>query len=367
MELIDQTIQSLENFIEKKELLKRTHPLRYLFWEATLRCNLNCLHCGSDCFRNNDTLSEELESSVLKETLTEISKHYDPKKITFAIIGGEPLLRPDIIDVGSFASKLGYRWGITTNGTLLDSEIIVKLRKAGLQTISVSLDGLEKEHDRLRNSSGCYQRVIKGVRHLVEIPFYKAFDLICCVSKLNLNTLPAFIETLIELRVPAVRFVPVFSRGRASQNSHLMLEIDDYHFLLDFISAIRKAPPQIKISLGEEGYWGPEWECQVRDSFHYCGSGITIGTILHNGYVTGCPSVSRKFIQGSIKKKSFIEIWNDEFYSYRKGKKELFSYKCQDCSHWELCEGGGFHLLDQSKMGNVCNYKQIIHRKRMGR
>jgi radical SAM protein with 4Fe4S-binding SPASM domain len=366
MEIIEQTIQSLENFIEKKALLKRKHPLRYLFWEATLRCNLNCLHCGSDCFRNNNTRSEELESSLLKKTLTEISQHYDPNKITFAIIGGEPLLRQDIIGVGSFASNLGYRWGITTNGTLLDREMIDKLRKAGLQTISVSLDGLEKAHDQLRNSTGCYQRVTKGIRLLVETPFYKKFDIICCVSKLNINTLPAFIETLIEFRVPAVRFVPVFSRGRASRNSHLMLETDDYHFLLEFIAAIRKTSFQINISLGEEGYWGPEWECQVRDAFHYCGSGITIGTILYNGYVTGCPSVSRVFVQGSIKKQPFIDIWNEAFYPYREGKKELFSNKCQDCSHWDLCEGGGFHLLDQSQKSNVCNYKRIVQRKRVG-
>ena len=70
---IDQTIQPLERFIARKERLCREHPLRYLFWEATLRCNLNCLHCGSDCYKDNRTAPDEL---------TAIAEGYDPQKIT---------------------------------------------------------------------------------------------------------------------------------------------------------------------------------------------------------------------------------------------------------------------------------------------
>ena len=46
--IIDQRVEQLERFIQRKEELRSTHPLRYLFWEATLRCNMQCLHCGSD-------------------------------------------------------------------------------------------------------------------------------------------------------------------------------------------------------------------------------------------------------------------------------------------------------------------------------
>ena len=53
------------------------------------------------------------------------------------------------------------------------------------------------------------------------------------------------------------------------------------------------------MTLSEEGYWGPNWECRVRDAFHYCGSGVGIGSILHDGSVTGCPSVSRRLIEGN--------------------------------------------------------------------
>lgn len=305
---IDQTIQTLERFIARKERLRREHPLRYLFWEATLRCNLNCLHCGSDCYKDNRTAPDELDIAVIKAELAAIAGCYDPQKITFAIIGGEPLLRPDIIEAGAMAADLGYFWGITTNGILLDKKIIRHLKDARLATISVSLDGLEQEHDGLRNHAGAYQKVVARIRQLVAMPFYKKFDVICRVSNLNINTLEPFVRSLIALEVPALRFVPVFSRGRATVNPYLMLDGDDYLALLNFIAEKRQSEDRIKINLGEESYWGPQWEGRVRDHFHYCGSGINIGTILYNGDVMGCPSVSRKFIQGNVKKRPFLDI-----------------------------------------------------------
>ncbi len=359
MNLIERKISSLEDFIRQKEFLKETHPLKYLFWEATLRCNLNCLHCGSDCIKDNASASNEIHIDKIKSELNKIAQVYDPSEITFAIIGGEPLVRKDIIEAGAFAAELGYKWGITTNGMLLDKKTIKLLKNAKLQTISVSLDGLEKEHDTLRNSPGSFRKVTGAIRNLLEDRFFKAFDVICCVNKLNINNLEEFVNQLIVLGVPAVRFVPVFSHGRASENQYLMLEKTDYRRLLAFIAKKRNEQNDIKVYLSEEGYWGPEWECVVRDDFHYCASGILIGSILYNGRVTGCPSVSRKFVEGSIFDKSFPEIWDKQFSKYRSDRSKMFEDKCGSCEHWILCEGGGFHLLEQKNLDNFCLYKKL--------
>lgn len=56
MDLIDKKVEALEAFIEWKEQLKNAAPLRYLNWEPTLRCNMQCLHCGSDCVRDDSTV-----------------------------------------------------------------------------------------------------------------------------------------------------------------------------------------------------------------------------------------------------------------------------------------------------------------------
>jgi radical SAM protein with 4Fe4S-binding SPASM domain len=347
MDRIEQKVQVLEAFIERKERLKNTTPLRYLFWEATLRCNLNCLHCGSDCVRDDSSRGRDIDGETVKRELRSIARRYPPGNCTFAIIGGEPLLREDIIDVGAFAADLGYNWGITTNGMLLSRTMIGRLKKANLKTIAISLDGIAEDHDRLRNCRGSHGRVTTAIRNLLEDRFYQQFDVICCVSRINIDHLDAFLEDVIRLRIPAIRFTPVFSRGRAGRNNELMLEQADYRKMLNFIARQRTSQNDVKVNLSEEGYWGPEWECVVRDEFHYCGSGIQIGSILHDGSITGCPSVSRKFIEGNISESSFIDVWTKRFSRYRQDRKKTFPGKCAGCEHWVLCEGGGFHLLDQ--------------------
>ena len=356
-----EAVESLIRLLDQREKLKETHPLRYLFWESTLRCNLDCLHCGSDCFKDNSTKSKEISAERVKRELVDIAKHYNPRDITFAIIGGEPLIHDDTIDVGAFSVTLGYNWGITTNGMLLSDSKIKELKDANLKTISVSLDGLEPHHDKLRNHKGSYKIVTAGIRRLMADRFFKAFDIICCVNGLNVDHLGEFVAELVEMGVPRVRFTPIFSHGRASENNYLILSNAKLRQLLEFIAEYRvSGDDRIEVTLSEEGYYGSEFECQIRDGFHYCGSGVQIGTILYDGRVMGCPSSSRKFIEGSIKDRSFVELWNEKFYKYRKGKKRMFASQCKGCEDWVLCEGGGFHLLDQKNYeGTLCQYEKI--------
>lgn len=342
----DALADSLERFIDGKARLAAEHPLRYLFWESTLRCNLACRHCGSDCLRDNSTRDRELAPDAIKRQLAAIAGRYDPRSITFAIIGGEPLMRPDIDEVGAFAASLGYNWGITTNGMLLDAARLASLKSSGLSTISVSLDGLEEDHDTLRQHQGSFRRVSEALSRLVADPFYRAFDVICCVSTLNIDRLGPFVDYLATLGVPQVRFTPVFSRGRAGRKSGLMLSGEQYRQLLGFIAESRQTRDDIVVTLSEEGYWGPNWECRIREGMHYCGSGTVIASILHDGGITGCPSVSRRFTEGNIKDRDFLELWDAGFGRFRQDRRATAPSSCQGCDHWDLCEGGGFHLFD---------------------
>lgn len=360
MKTVEQKVQALEAFIEQKEHLKKMAQLRYLFWEATLRCNLNCRHCGSDCVRDDSTKAHEISGELIKRELRQIASRYPSQQCTFAIIGGEPLIRDDIIAIGAYSAELGYKWGITTNGMLLTREMITRLKKANLKTISISLDGTEEDHDALRNCTGSHRRATASIRRLLDDRFYQHFDVICCISSINIDHLEEFMDELYELKVPAVRFTPVFSRGRAGRNSDLTLKDEDYVKMLNFIARQRKLQTDIRVNFSEQGYWGPKWECVIRDDFHYCSSGILIGSILHDGTVIGCPSVSKKYAEGNIRLSSFVDIWTTGFKRYRQDRKAMFAHQCGDCEHWILCEGGGFHLLDQEGVpASQCSLKRI--------
>jgi len=353
-------VAALESFIAAKTSARAAHRLAYLFWESTLRCNLECRHCGSDCRRDASTAASELPADRLRQELSDIAGRYDPSQITFAVIGGEPLIRRDIDAVGAHAAALGFAWGVTTNAMLLKPARLASLKAAGLRTISVSLDGLEAEHDALRRCRGASRKVVAAIERLTDDPFYERFDVICCVSPLNVDRLEPFTDRLAALGVPQVRFTPVFSRGRADGASGLRLSGDQLRRLLAFVAGQRATRRDIVVTLSEEGYWGPNWECRIRDGLHYCGSGVGIGSILHDGAVTGCPSVSRRLVEGNLSEASFADIWERRFSRFREERRALAPGSCASCRHWDLCEGGGCHLFDPADAAiETCSLKRI--------
>ena len=108
----------------RKELYKKPR-LEQLFLEVTSRCNARCEHCGSRCDGNMQ--GEEISTECLKNTLQEIADHYDAKEIFLAVTGGEPLMRKDLFEIMEFAVELGFSWGITSNGMLINKSMIKKM------------------------------------------------------------------------------------------------------------------------------------------------------------------------------------------------------------------------------------------------
>ena len=150
------------------------HPLTYLFWECTLKCNLGCQHCGSSCGFGK-TSREELSTDEIKKVFDTIAEDFNPKQIIIAVTGGEPLLRKDIFEVMKYANELGFSWGMVTNGTLICPEIVGKMKEARMSTISVSLDGLEKNHNWLRCNENGFKNTTNGIKLLVAS---KSFEVV---------------------------------------------------------------------------------------------------------------------------------------------------------------------------------------------
>ena len=146
-----------------KEKMMKEHPLMDLFWECTLTCNAKCKHCGSSA--ESKKYDNELTTREIKKAFNQIANDMDASKILINVTGGEPLLRKDLCEVMEYATnELGFHWGMTTNGILLTVENIEKLRKANLETISISIDGLEETHNKFRGVSNSYQTIINNIR-----------------------------------------------------------------------------------------------------------------------------------------------------------------------------------------------------------
>ena len=153
-------LKNLDKLYEYRQKLYQKPILKDLFIEITSRCNARCEHCGSSC--GNFIPKDEISADELKKTLLDISQHYNANEILLNITGGEPLIRKDLFEIMDYANKLGFRWGMTSNGMLITDEILEKMNQTNMETISISLDGLKETHESFRKVSNCFDKIIEN-------------------------------------------------------------------------------------------------------------------------------------------------------------------------------------------------------------
>ena len=322
--------------------IERLHnePVLYnLFWEATLRCNEKCKHCGS---RAGEKVNypEELTTEEIKNTFKSIAEKTDATKIAINVTGGEPLLREDLFDVMSYAKELGFMWGITTNGLLLDKESVLEnFKKAGVNTIAVSIDGLENSHDGFRGVKGAFRKTIDNLKLLRDSNAAKFIMVSTCFNKNNINELEDVYKILKELKVDIWQIIPTDPLGRA-KDSDVLPSLDDYKKAFEFIKEKRKKETDMVITAACSHYKTMKYEIDIRNQFFMCMSGITTASILYNGDIYVCPSVERRkeLVQGNVREDNFIDVWNNKFKLFRDMNK-FKKGKCNQCSEWKYCRG----------------------------
>lgn len=345
----------LENTRRERRWLEKNHPLRQLFWECTLRCNLSCRHCGSDCRKISATPDMPLDHFL--KVLDDVTTMTAPNRVLVNTVGGEPLVRPDIVECGKAITDRGFSWGTVTNGVLLTEDMLSKLLNAGLRTIAVSLDGLEAEHNWLRGNS--FDATISSVKLLVRTKGL-LWDIITCVSQRNFSTLPQLKQYLIDIGVKKWRIFTIFPQGRAKLNSELFLSPEQYVELMDFIVETRKQG-DIDLSYSCEGFLG-DYEGEVRSHIYRCDAGTMTASVLANGDISGCMSIRSHYAQGNIYRDSFSDVWNNRFEQMR-NRRWLKRDECARCKAWDWCAGGPFHLRgDEGEMLH-CNYLTICKAK----
>ena len=178
--------KNMTTLAEYREGLKTKPQLRNLFLELTLRCNERCLHCGSSC---GDVPSDELSVEQYRKFLTEVKEDFGTDNKMLCITGGEPLLRKDFFDIMGIANDLGFHWGMTSNATLIDDEVAKDLKRVGMGTISVSIDGLPETHDAFRRTPKGWERAMSGIESLIKVGTFKAIQITTVVTHQNIGQL----------------------------------------------------------------------------------------------------------------------------------------------------------------------------------
>ena len=339
----------LLKFYEMKKQTIKEHKLSHLMWETTTRCNAGCEHCSCSCDKNNKV--EEVDTKYIIKMLDDIDREYGANNVFFVATGGEPLLRKGLFEVMSHATKLGYTWGMSTNGSLLTKSMVKKMKDTNILSVNISIDGLKDTHEAFRKLPGYWEKIWDGVKMLQEEPAVPVIQVTTCATKKNLNELEDLYKFLVSKGIKYWRVLSVDANGRAIGNDDILLSGDDYNYLFDFIESKNNEHKMTEVTYGCSNYLGPNLEGgRVREPYFFCMAGIINASILSNGDIYVCPNLPRRkeLIQGNITKDNFMDVWNNKFDFFRDPNRQA-NKKCLSCYHWKYCLGGSLHTWDFDK------------------
>ena len=336
----------------------RVHELNYLFWECTTRCNFRCRHCGSDC-----GLAEREKDMPLADFLAAVDtipQKERAKNFNVVLTGGEPLLRPDILEIGMELRKRDLLWSLVSNGWLYDDAMHLKLVEAGLGAVTVSLDGLEASHEWMRGMPGSYSRALRAINAFARDPRVNG-DVVTCVNKRNIGELPGMYDLLKATGLKQWRLFTVIPIGRAASDPDMKLSDAEFRTLMEFIRQKRGEGGTMNVTFSCEGYVG-RYEEKVRDGRFFCHAGVNIASVLIDGRICACPNIDRdRFSQGNIREDSLWQVWNDRFQPFR-DRSWARKGRCEKCPQWHDCLGGGMHNWHGTCQDVLqCHYSQTNH------
>lgn len=323
--------------------LFRLHPLQYLFLEVTRRCNLACVYCGSSC--TGKEKQGELSVKEWIEVIRQIAEDFEPRKVMVAVTGGEPLIKDGILDLFREIHRLGFPFGMVTNGLLLDQAMAKELVASGIGSISISMDAPPEINDKLRGK-GSGAKVVQALRNLREAGYKGKLEIISTLTKQSLYAVDAMRSFVAALRVPQWRVAPVMPIGRAVQNRNLVPDAKDIRWLLEYVYHSRKDGMLPLPEFSEEGFVGFRFEGMVRPYLCQCRAGITVGGIKCDGKIGACPELSEAFDQGDIRFDRFKTVW-EERYQILRDRSWTKKGQCAHCPHYKICRGGAMHLYPE--------------------
>lgn len=329
-------------------------------WNMTRRCNLKCIHCYSNSA--DIDYPDELTIEEGKKLIDDLASFGSPV-ILFS--GGEPLLRPDLLELAQYAVNRKMRAVISTNGTLITKEIAAKLQKIGLSYVGVSLDGLEKTHDRFRGKKGAFDAAIQGIRNCREAGIKVGIRF--TVNKHNLLDVAAMFDLLRSEKIERLCFYHLVYTGRGSKLRQEDLTHQETRKLLDLIMRETKKMfeedlrpeiltvdnhadgPYLYLKVKEENPARAKEVLELLEMNEGNSSGLGIGCISWDGEVYP-DQFWRNQPLGNIKQKPFSQIWLDEkneLLIKLKDKKKYVKGRCATCSWLTVC-GGNFRARAES-------------------
>lgn len=275
--------------------------LRYVDFAIDYRCNLSCEHCFATALidKNRKSISPDKYAEVVKEAMK-------IGAVNFSFQGGEPLLHMELLKSYIKASNPAANLiSVTTNGILLKDDNLKKLRKLGVDILTVSLDsGIPEEHDNFRGKKGCFQDVCEGINKAIACGMNVTIGTVVTHKNIKSEGISKLIQFSQRLKIilMLILAVPV---GNWEGKGHILLNKDDMEYLENLVLRY----PYVRTDFYANYY------------SNGCGAVKEILYINPYGDVFACPFIHKKL--GNICDETLVEIRdkalkNEIFKDYQK-------------------------------------------------
>jgi len=321
-------------------------------WNMTRRCNLHCIHCYSDS--ENREYPGELTTEEAKAFIADLADYKAP---VLLFSGGEPLLRPDLFELGKFAVERGIRAVISTNGTLITKEVARRIKETGFGYVGISLDGIGESNDRFRGHKGAFEEAMRGFRACVEAQ--QKVGLRLTLTRRNYQDLNTIFDYVEEERIDRACFYHLVYTGRGADMLKDDLTHQETREAVDLIiertlEFHRRGLEKdiLTVDNHADGVYlylrlmkeQPERAAEVFQLLRWNGgnnSGIAIGAVDNLGNVHP-DQFWNHYSLGNVRERKFSEIWQDTSDPIMKGLKDrkgLLKGRCGLCRWLEICNG----------------------------
>ncbi len=334
-------------------------------WNVTRRCNLKCVHCYSKS--EDEDYTGELSLDDGKALIDDLAGFGAPV-ILFS--GGEPLIRPDIMDLIRHAVNAARRAVVSTNGTLIRRAVAEKLHEIGLSYVGISLDGLQRTHDAFRGAEGAFEKAMRGIRNCQEAGL--KVGLRFTINKRNYQDIPGIFDLVDEKDIPRICFYHLVYAGRGTQlmdedlNHEQTRDVVD--LILDRTRQLHDKGKPVEVLTVDNHADGPytylrlkredpdraEDVLKLLEMNEGNSSGRGIGCVSWDGAVHA-DQFWRHHTFGNVKQKPFSEIWTDpgdEFLMKLKSKKKYVTGRCHKCKWLDIC-AGNFRVRSEAVFDDV--------------
>lgn len=337
----------------------------YAVWEVTLQCDLACRHCGS---RAGHARQDELSTAECLDLVRQMAA-LGVMEVT--LIGGEAYLREDWTDIIREIRAQGMSATMTTGGRGITAEKARAAKEAGLESVSVSIDGNEATHDRLRGVKGSYRSALEAMDLLRSAGIRVATN--TQINRLTLPELPELLETLASHGGHSWQLQMTVPMGRAADEPAVLFQPYDMLEVFPLLAQLKARADELKVRIwpgNNIGYFGP-YESVLRGTMPRghgasCGAGRATLGIEADGAIKGCPSLpTEAWTGGNIRDNSLKDIWERSAplrYTRDRTVEDLWGF-CRTCYYADDCRAGctwtSFVFFGRAGNNPYCHHRAL--------